>query len=304
MRSRISSYSVAMSEAGVVFVLSLLLVAATSGQEVQRGTGTIKGTVVDATPDCSPEKCEKLANCKSQEEATQVLREVLGGQPASGATVTVASRETKRTTVTDPHGRYAFTGLPTGPYTIYAVMIDSEGKPRWSAPRATQCDKTVPLVLHGEFITVSGRIVDPNGRPIVGAKVTGTLVPMSEVGVPETRGAVSGANGFYVLTGFEPVNLYRVAGYLNGGSLDAPGALQTQVEIRVQAEGFRQDPANVPRVPLIAETQLVPGLRLWKALAQHAATMGDAERWNEPQECPLPASRGNTITGIDIVLNL
>lgn len=62
MRSRISSYSVAMSEAGVVFVLSLLLVAATSGQEVQRGTGTIKGTVVDATPDCSPEKCEKLAN--------------------------------------------------------------------------------------------------------------------------------------------------------------------------------------------------------------------------------------------------
>ncbi len=304
MRSHISSYRVTMSEAGVVFVLSLLLVAGTSGREVPRGTGTIKGTVVDATPDCSPEKCEKLANCKSQKEATQVFREVLGGQPASGATVTVASRETKRTTVTDSHGRYAFTGLPVGYYNIYAVMIDSEGKPRQSAPRATQCDKTVPLVLHGEFITVSGRIVDPNGRPIVAAKVTGTLVPMSEVGVPETRGAVSGTNGFYVLTGFEPVSLYRVAGYLNGGSLDAPGALQTQVEIRVQAEGFRQDPANVPRVPLIAEAQLIPGRRLWRALAQFAAAQGDVTSWQKPQERRLPVSQANAITGIDIVLNL
>ncbi len=303
MRSHISSCSIAMSEAGVVFVLSLFLVAATWGQEVQRGMGTILGTVVDATPDCSPEKCEKLANCKSREEATQVLREILGGQPASGATVTVANRETKRNAVTDSHGRYAFTGLPTGPYNIYAMMIDSEGKPRWSAPRATQCDKTVPLVLHGEFITVSGRIVDPNGLPVAGAKVTGTLVPMSEVGLPDTKRAISDANGVYTLTSFEPVNLYRVAGYLNGGSLDAIGALHTQVEIRVQGEGFRQDPANVPRVPLIAEDQLIPGRRLWKALAQFAATQGDGTSWREPQERPLPASQGSTITGIDIVLD-
>lgn len=293
-----------MSEAGVVFVLCLCLVAAAWGKEVHRGTGTISGTVVDATPDCSPEKCEKLANGKSQEEATQVLREILGGQPASGATVTVASRETKRTTVTDSYGRYAFTDLPAGPYSIHAVMIDSEGRPRWSAPRATQCDKTVPLVLHGEFITVSGRIVDPNGLPVAGAKATGTLVPMSEVGIPDTREGISDANGFYVLAGFEPVNLYRVAGYLNGGSLDAIGALQTQVEIRVQAEGFRQAPANVPRVPLIAEAQLIPGRRLWKALAQFAAAQADGRLWQEPQERPLPASQAYAITGIDIVLDL
>jgi len=289
-------------ESSVVFALCFLLVAATWGQEVQCGTGTILGTVVDATPDCSPEKCEKLANCKSHEEATQVLREILGGLPAPGVTVTVANRESKRNTVTDSHGRYAFTGLPVGPYNIYAVMIDSEGKPRWSAPKGTQCGKTVHLVLHGEFITVSGQIVDPNGRPIVGAKVTGMLVPMSEVGIPDTREAVSGANGFYVLAEFEPVSLYRVAGYLNGGSLDAPGALHTQVEIRVEAEGFRQNRANVPRVPLIAETQLMPGLCLWKALAQHAATMGDAESWKEPKGHLPHTTQKDMITNIDITL--
>lgn len=264
---------------------------------------TIVGTVVDATPDCSPEKCEKLAKCKSPEEAAQVLREILGGLPASGATVTIANRETKQDAVTDSYGRYAFTDLPAGPHNICAVMVDSEGKPRRSTPKGTQCDKTVHLVLHREFITVSGRIVDPNGRAIIGAKVTGTLVPMSEVGIPDTREGISDANGFYVLTGFEPLNLYRVAGYLNGGSLDAIGALQTQVEIRVQAEGFRQDPSNVPRVPLIAEAQLIPGRRLWKALAQFAAAQGDGRLWQEPQGRPLPTSRGNTITGIDIVLN-
>jgi hypothetical protein len=149
---------------------------------------------------------------------------------------------------------------------------------------------------------VSGRITDSLGQPVAHAKVTGTAVPMLEVGLPETRTTVSDGEGFYTLHGFEPVNVYRVAGYLNGGSLDAIGALHTQVEIKVEAPGLRQDKAKVPKVPLISETQLVPGRCLWQAFAEAAARTSDSEGWKEMKKPPLPASRGSAITGIDIVL--
>jgi hypothetical protein len=158
------------------------------------------------------------------------------------------------------------------------------------------------LVLHEELITVSGRITDSRGRPVAGAKVTGTAVPMREVGLPYSKVAVSDANGVYALTGFEPLSLYRAAGYLNGGSLEAPGAFHTQVELRVEAEGFRQDRARIPKVPLITEAQLTPARRLWKALSQLAAKTGDGQGWEKMKDRPLPASKASTIIDVNIVL--
>ncbi len=175
-------------------------------------------------------------------------------------------------------------------------------KPKVSAPRHVECGHGVQLALHEELLTVSGRITDTLGQPISGAKVTGTVVPISEVGVPETRVAVSDAAGRYTLNDLEPVNLYRVAGYLNGGNLEAPGTLHTQVEIKVEAPGFRQDQGRVPKVPLISETQLVPGRRLWQALSDRATKMNRPGRWKEMKPAALPASRGSAITDVNIVL--
>jgi hypothetical protein len=290
----------------VVGVLYVVLVGGVSRGETAPPAGILAGTVVDRTPDCTPEKCALLANSKTDEDTRRILREMLGPRPAGGVIVTAASSQRKWEVVSDARGNFVFTDLPLGPYTVSAATPASpagqEGKRKVSAGKGVECGQGVRLVLHEELITVSGRITDSQGQPIAHAQVTGTLVPISEVGLPEMRVAVSNDEGFYTLVGLEPVNVYRVAGYLNGGSLEAVGALQTQAEIKVEAPGFRQDKANVPKVPLISETQLVPARRLWKAVAEYAARTGQEDNWQEMKKPPLPASRGSTLTGVDIVL--
>lgn len=291
----------------VAFVLCLFVICAALPQEASPRVGTIYGTVIDATPDCSAEKCARLANCKSNEDAGHVLREIVGARPAAGAIVTARSHTVSREVIADAGGSFTFVDLPLGTYGVSAVMPappgEREGQPKVSVSKGVECGKTVRLVLHEELVTVSGRVFDSQGRPIAGAKVTGTAVPFLEVGIPPSRWAVSNAEGFYALQGFEPVNLYRAAGYLNGGSLDAVGALHTQVEIRVEAEGFQQDKASIPRVPLLTEAQLVPARRLWKALSELAVTLGNGEDWQQMKERPLPAGDGSTIIDVDVVLD-
>jgi len=291
---------------GVGFLLWGFLVGGGLGGEAAGRVGGIWGTVVDGTGDCSVGKCAELGRCTSDEEAERVLGEILGQRPAAGVVVTVTNGRVTRNVVSDAEGKFTFAELPIGPYSVSAMTPAPPGEPdakrKVSATKGVQCNRTVRLVLHEELITVSGRIIDSQGRPIAAAKVTGTAVPMREVGLPYSKVAVSNADGVYALTGFEPFSLYRVAGYLNGGSLEAPGAFHTQVEIRVKAKGFRQDKAGIPKVPLICEAQLVPARRLWKALSQFAAAMGDGKDWQEMKDRPLPAGKGSTITDVDIVL--
>jgi len=287
-------------------VWCLFLVCAVLRGDTSAPTGIIGGTVQDETPDCTPEKCALLANSKTKEDSFRILRDIVGPRPAPGAIVTVHSDTVKREVVANANGAFVVNDLPLGSYGVSAMMPPAPGrrgaKRKASVPRNVECGHVVRLVLHEELITVSGRITDTLGQPISGAKVTGTLVPMSEVGAPQTRVAVSEATGRYTLSDLEPVNLYRVAGYLNGGSLEAPDALHTQVEIKVEAPGFRQDQGRVPKVPLISETRLVPGRRLWQALSDMATKMNRGDRWKEMRPASLPASRGSAITDVNIVL--
>ena len=303
MRSNDKTWGVPMGHSTRVALAScLFLVGIAWGDESSRPVGTISGTVVDERPNCSPENCARLAQCTSEEEAKEILREIVGGGPAEGATVTVTNDAITRETVTDAEGRYTFTDLPMGSYHVVAMKVDRHRGPIHGVGTDTECGKAAHLVIHDKRITVRGRIIDPDGRPIAGAEIIGTLVPMAETGRPKMRHAISDANGVYALKVLEPVGVYRVAGYLNGGSLDAPGSLHTQIEIRVEAEGFRQDRANAPRVPLIAERQLLDGLRLWEALAQLAITMGHGDSWTEPKIRLPYTTEKDAVTNVDIVL--
>jgi len=292
---------------GVGLLVCVFLAGVGLGAETPGRLGAIWGSVFDGVGDCSVERCAELGRCASEEEARRVLGEILGGGPAAGVVVTATNGRVTRKVVSDGEGKFAFKELPLGPYAVSAATpapaAGQEGKRKVSATKGTVCGKTVRLVLHEELVTVSGRILDSRGGGVAGARVTGTAVPMREVGLPYSKVAVSDEKGFYRLEGFEPVNLYRVAGYLNGGSLEAPGALHTQVEIRVKAKGYRQDRASIPKVPLITEAQLVPARRLWKALSQLAAKTGDGKGWQKMKDRRLPASKASTMTGVDIVLD-
>lgn len=298
----------------VTFCLLLIWPVRTDlrGDEPTQHGLKIYGTVVDATQNISEEDFAKLdqAASKSEEEFERIFREISGKRQPPITNVTARSMGVTKKVVSNSEGTFMFTDLPQGIYEVSAETpsqpTQQDGKRKVSTKKRIRVVETsgiVRLALHEELITVSGRITDANGQPIAGAKVIGTPVPVREVGLIDTVSTVSGVDGSYELKGFEPLNLYRVAGYLNGGSLNAPGALYTQVEIRVEAEGFKQAKENVPRVPLLTETQLVPGRRLWKALSKLAKTMDGGEKWQKMKERKLPSSHRNTITDVDIVLD-
>ena len=269
----------------------------------------IDGTVVVAMPDCSQGLCTILSSLTSQENSERIVGESLGERPVPNAIVTAKSNGVTREEVSDSEGKFTFTNLPIGLYEFSARShtqpVGRDGERIVSAAKSVRVVEKkgiVRLAVSEEFVTVSGRITNVGGRPVAGAAVTRTAVPVREVGPLQIVRTVSDANGSYALKGFEPVSFWRVGGYLHGGSLDAPGAFRTQVEIRVVAEGFQQSKDNVPRVPLIAEAQLVPARRLWKTMSRLARTAGKGEHLPEIKDRQLPSSRGSAITQVDIVL--
>jgi hypothetical protein len=273
----------------------------------------LRGTVVDATPDISEEHFAKLVAAESEEEFGQALGKILRDRPAPDVVVTLRGESIARTTVTDPQGRFEFTGLPRGAYEVSAEMpslFAGAGEARMATARkevTLDTHRQVALALRADLVTVSGRIIDDRGRPVAGAAVIGEPYPMPEVAevTPASVFAVSLADGSYELEGLIPYSLYRIAGYLNGGDPTESGQYPFYVEIRVRAEGWVQDRAGVPRLPIVTEELLDPARRLLQALSALEKAHRQDGRYDilgEKAGLPLPASHGNTITGIDIVL--
>jgi len=277
--------------------------------------GKIYGMVWDASQEITEEEFSRLerAALNSEEEFTPLFRELLDTRPQPGAVITarnISNGNTARV-VSNSEGRFSFTDLTKGIYEVSAKMPEQSstkgGKRLLSSPNRVRVVETcghVGLALHPELITIKGRITDFYGLPVAGAKVTGTPVPVPEVGlIINTVTAVSDKDGFYELHGFTPPGIYRIAGYLNGGDLRVPTSLGTYVEIHVESDGFKEEKKNAPQVPLVTEAQLAPARRLLQILNRLAETMNSDHEIREREGVPLPSSHGCTITGIDIFLD-
>jgi hypothetical protein len=105
------------------------------------------------------------------------------------------------------------------------------------------------------------------------------------------------------LPGLDPPNLWRTAGYLCGGDPTAEGH-SFYLVVRVEANDFVQGRENVPRFPLVTADLLDSARRLLKAMSQVQTRLEGISELREKEGLgPFPASRGNTIPGIDIVLD-
>lgn len=286
--------------------------AATSEQ----AAGNIEGTVVDATPDLSEKRFIKLASIaeKWSKQAEQTFEEELGDmmcqeRPALNVTVTVFRGTTRRSTVTDANGKYAFAGLPSGTYEIVAEgqarVPGSEERRAAMAWRRIEYhggSEVVDLAIRADQITVTGRVTDAQGRPVVGARVRGRPDPMPETGEggrDEPWGpVVTAADGTYELKGIAPPQLWRIAGYLKGGdpTRGGQGTPPFFVDLRVQADGFSEGKG---RVPIVTGDLAAAARRYLQILYMIRPNIKPDDREKEPS---LPASTHNTITGIDVVL--
>jgi protocatechuate 3,4-dioxygenase beta subunit len=138
--------------------------------------------------------------------------------PVRRAMVALASANvTRRMVVTDDQGRFAFTGLPAGRYTLrfskasYAATMYGAASVRAQGLTVALTDgqhitDLVGTMMRGNVVT--GRVTDERGQPVVGASVT--VFERVTIGGrltyrPTTAGSRSTDDrGVYRFYGFEP----------------------------------------------------------------------------------------------------
>jgi len=268
----------------------------------------IRGTVMDA-PDF-PKAFDVLedAQPKSDEQFHQLLERTFSPPPpAPNAVVTLRGHSMTKTTHTDAEGNYRFAGLPGGNYEVSAQAPSrptaTKGVTRTATAKGrvklSRHNRSVRLRLSAMRVAIKGRITDAHGKPVAGAKVTAVAVldDPSNMRKAAEYSTGSDADGFYELQGMNPHNWYHLAGHLAGGK-----ALRQHVDIRVEADGFEQAKESTPRVPLVTEDVLILASRLLKIFNRWSKNAGRPVH-PEKQGLTFPSSKGNTITGIDIVLD-
>ncbi len=268
----------------------------------------VRGTVMDA-PDY-PKAFDVLEDVqpKSDEQFHTLLERVFSPPPpAPNAVVTLRGHSMKKTTRTDAEGNYRFTSLPAGNYDVSAQAPSRPAATKGVLRTATaegriklsRHNRSVRLRLSTMRAAIKGRITDAHGKPVAGAKVTAVQVlnDPSNMSKAAEFSSVSDADGFYELQGMGPHNWYHLAGHLAGGK-----GLRDRVDVRVQADGFEQAKENTPRVPLVTEDVLILARRLLKIFNRWSKNAGNPVH-PEIVGLTFPESKGNVITGIDIVLH-
>ncbi len=131
--------------------------------------------------------------------------ELRGGQGIAGAEVVLFQAGERRTTASDAQGEYEFVDAAPGVAKVSAqhpefssmttdVTIAATG-------RQERPFELAPIEL-GEAGSVSGTVLDPEGKPVRGARVGLGFVPaFLPVGPPAPGMVVSGADGQFVLRG-------------------------------------------------------------------------------------------------------
>jgi hypothetical protein len=270
-------------------------------QITRRTFHPFEGRVIDNMAGASEEKWQAL----EQNPFMQAFENIFG---VSGARVVLLGDSVTTTTLTGDNGAFNFAKLPEGAYQLVVIFpANADGKEqirrrRLSLPQ----ERPFQMEIRWPNITIEGQVVDPTGKPIAGAKVTGSPDPQPEAAEPllqSPKSAVTDNEGKFRLQDIQPEqSLYRIAGYLNGGDLSANFNYGAFFEFQVEAQGYVQK--ERPKVPLIVEDQLKPARRLWQAVnkAQRAENPGDAEIPTQMRALDYQ-TQGKTITGLRIVLH-
>jgi len=271
--------------------------------------GTLCGIVRDVTPEYSEDMFERLTRASSQEDFRAAFEELLAvpDRPVPNVTVTLCYGSEIRQAVTDYKGRFEFANLPFGDYTIPAdgpgglIVQGNDRQMAWTRQHVRldsfTSGREFDITFRTDVASLKGRITDASGRPVAGAKVTGTQCQEDmEAGTPpppHALSAVSGPDGSYELRGLIRANINETFAFLTGGA----SWESAHYMIRADAEGFL--PARI-RVPIVTETSRVPAAKVFAIVEQKVQAEGFSLSDRKP--APLPATTGDTITGIDFLL--
>lgn len=284
----------------------------------------IQGTLRDGTPDYSERQFKLFERVVAQADAekgpdkafTDALTQLIGPHgPMPGVTVTLRkksttpeAREFLLKTVTDSQGKFNFSDVREGEYTVTAEIRRGWLAGRTEVQRQVKHDRRrdrVDLVYHPNLVIVKGKITDTSGRPLASVKVTATqcnndvdssdYIDSGEITVhSHVVSAVSDRDGSYELRGLIPANAWEAAPFMTGGS----GYAHDKYNIHAELEGYVMAEVKIPIVP---EEVRTAAQRLMRILLERGGQEGKA-RLAAMKPASLPSCQGNTITGIDFVL--
>jgi hypothetical protein len=237
-------------------------------------------------------------------------------RPLPGVKIVLVGRSVRREAISDERGEYTFWGLRPGRYELLAER--PEGAVRLAADHPDTVrivrmqpneDRTdVDFAFRFDGMTVMGRVTDRGGKPLIGAEVVATpFLPPQDINY--LYGEAMRVRSAPVSTVSDEEGRYRLDGLLQASSMEAimflsvgrlPGWGETFV-IRAQADGYTPTQIVVPALTENLVRDTTGFLEALKTL--HARTGIDSDDASaSPIEVLLPTSRGNVITGVDLVL--
>lgn len=233
-------------------------------------------------------------------------------QDLSGIAVTLRNEflPQKMTKRTDQDGAVLFEGLPTveGNEITAESTVFINGQAVKAKARTFTQGGVVNLKLYTDWVTLRGKVLDSNGKPLGGVHVK--VVPMpfeypfsefTAMYPPQT--AVTGSNGVYELPDVRPLDMQTTASYLFNSNVAARSVAYFIGEIyagKTEA-AFMQDPCLT--LPLISANRVQQARRYNDFRKKWAPKSARKSGWAEQKGLYLPESKGDVIFLPDIIID-
>lgn len=232
-------------------------------------------------------------------------------QDLSGIAVTCrdAFLRQEMTKRTDKDGVVLFEGLSTaeGHELTAACDVVIGGRTVRAKARTYSTGGECWLRLYTDWVTLKGRVLDPNGKPLGGVHVK--VVPMpfefpfsQFAGLYPPQTAVSGSNGVYELPDVRPLNMKTTASYLvnSNAAVRAVAYFIAEIYAGKTEAAFMRDPCLT--LPLISADMLQHARRYNDFRKKWLPKAAGKTGWAEQEGLYLPESKGDVIFLPDIVV--
>lgn len=278
-----------------------------------RGSYNLSGGVSDVSFPCPEEILEKLEKVKTFEEALTLYTKTNMNRQVAGATVVLKSRSRplfSQTSKTGADGRYVFENLNEDLYEISCEVSVTHSNQRKTAkarvPFRSSDRRSVWLDLRTDLVTVKGKITDTTGKPLGGIKIR-CEPDICNVGSEmllryPVRCSVSEADGTYEISDISPPDFQTVAYYLQGSPINLDGTTPIFANLVVDEPPSVPHAEGIKRIPLISEDNIKQARRFIERMNQLNPGIMDCSDKVDHETIVIPQSKGNVITGVDIVL--
>ena len=297
---------------------------------------SFSGIVVDATPSYSGRVMQHLGESPEAEPDGEIYAELFPWIPMPDVLISLQNDAFDFKTVADKAGHFTFSGIPVGEYTLHLVAAGSKpqdthnlttDKRKKYFPTAVRADGTlktiyientevtwpVALLHRSDWVTISGRVIDGNNKPLTGIKVYGKSKPWGAKQDWNIVHTLTDVQGKYQLYGFDPALPYpHGLRYLTGA---APDQGQEEfyddffyVTLQVDLSDTGYLPVDELKIPMVTEACLqaakvlkntiIAGMSKYKHDPELTWWLA-REHYSPPD---LPKSDGNIIFVDDIIL--